>query len=326
MLNHKKIKHSLVSELEIIRNEQLNYNDSIYFLGSCFSVEMAKRFSDSWINTHANPFGTIYSPMALMEILGMIESGEPNEFFEYNHEFHAMQFDASWKSSSSEELVTRVKKTLIESKEQLSVSQHVWITLGSAWVYSISETGEWVGNCHKIPQKSFQKSCLTHQQVSHAIHQIIEIIKRLNPKTNIGFTVSPVRHIRDGLTENTRSKSILISALSEVISENRGVFYFPAYEIMTEELKDYRFYNHDLMHPSEWSIDYIFQRFIETYGTELFFEYMDNAGNLRKLMTHKLKNSDPKEIESWNTILASKMSEFSGKYPEKKISIPQLKK
>ena len=198
-------------------------------------------------------------------------------------------------------------------------SNTIFITLGSSWVYRHLETNEFVGNCQKIPQNQFEKTLLSVEQIIENLNQIETSIKSINSHCNIVFTVSPVRHLRDGISENLISKSHLIVALQAFLSEHKNCMYFPSYEIFNDELRDHRFFESDLAHPNEMAIDYIFNRLIETFGHESFRNYLTKAAALQQIMNHKLKTTDPTQIENWHQSLELKKREFQKEYPTCKI-------
>jgi hypothetical protein len=196
----------------------------------------------------------------------------------------------------------------------LKQSQTICITLGSAWVYKHIASNDYVGNCHKIPQKEFTKELLSLDQIKQSLNEIHQSIRKVNTHCKIIFTISPVRHLRDGISENLLSKSMLVVALQEFLQLKNDTLYFPSFEIFQEELKDYRFYKDDLAHPNEWAVNYIFRRLVECFGTDNFQNYMEEAGKLSRLMNHLPKSENEEELNEFKQMKSEKVDSFFSKY------------
>lgn len=242
-------------------------------MGSCFSTEMHQRAQQLEIESYSNPFGTIFSPTALAETLEYVYQKEVPPLFEYNHIFHCLLFANRFQNHSSSELQKQIFETLIECNTKLKSSSHIFITLGTATIYEHNQYKTWVGNCQKLPQNQFIKRQLTIDEIKTSLEKTIKVASKINPSAKLIFTISPVRHLRDGLITNSVSKALLRSALYEtLLNKIENVEYFPSYEIVTEELKDLKFYKTDQAHPSDEAIDFVFEKFRATYllsGTNL---------------------------------------------------------
>jgi hypothetical protein len=242
-------------------------------MGSCFSTEMHQRALQLEIPSYSNPFGTIFSPTALAKTLDQIYKLEVPTFYEYKENFHCLLFANRFQNSSKTELTEQISTVLAESKQQLEVATHIFITLGTATIYEHVEYKNWVGNCQKLPQNQFTKRQLTFSEIKTSLEKIKNTVPKINPKAKLIFTVSPVRHLRDGLLMNSVSKALLRAAVHEICTESpEQIEYFPSYEIVAEELKDLKYYKADQAHPTEEAINVVFERFKETYcfsGTNL---------------------------------------------------------
>ena len=239
-------------------------------MGSCFSTEMHHRATEFGISSFSNPFGTIFSPMALGETIEYIYNLKIPPFFNYNETFHCLLFANRFQNSSDINLSEQIKQHLLEARLHIESSTHIFITLGTATIYEHIEYPQWVGNCQKLPQNQFTKRQLTFSEISNSLEKIKFFIPKINPNVKLIFTVSPVRHLRDGLITSTVSKSLLRAALYEFCEKNKedsqyGPEYFPSYEMISEELKDHHFYKDDKAHPTEEAIDFVFERFKQTY-------------------------------------------------------------
>ena len=307
----------LQTQIKLKKKEHnlIDYNSKLLLLGSCFSENIGGRFKYFKFQSSSNPFGILFHPKAIENLvvraLKQKEYSENNVFFN-NEQWHC--FDAHSKLSNvlKEVLIEDLNKNLERTKKQISKSTHVIITLGTAWVYKLIDSNKTVANCHKLPQKQFNKSLLTIEKIKQSLQSIIEAVQQVNKKASIIFTVSPVRHIKDGFVENTLSKSHLISAIHQVTSSQ--VSYFPSYEIMLDELRDYRFYKSDMLHPNETAVEYIWQKFQQVWVASDAIKTMEAIDVIQKGLKHKPfnKNSEAhkrflKQIENQKLEIQSKI-------------------
>jgi len=194
-------------------------------------------------------------------------------------------------------------------------ASHIVITLGTAWVYRHKASGNIVANCHKVPQREFSKELLSPGQIAGSVSNILSMLEKANPKAAVIFTISPVRHLKDGFAENQRSKANLISGLHEVLDAHVGANYFPSYEIVMDELRDYRFYATDLVHPNQMAIDFIWERFAESWISGSARPVMDEVAAIRKNLAHRAFN---RESESHKNFIATnnlKIASLTARYP-----------
>lgn len=287
----QRMKGQLSPSFPILPNPLLQENLSIFLIGSCFSDAMVERFQQRQIKAFSNPFGTIYHPTPILNELKVILNAVPevhsqikqaatavnpqeelpdNAIFEFQERFHSLQHAFRFSSTNREDLVNQIQTTRTTAAVALSQASVGILTLGTSWLYHHLPTQTAVGNCHKLPAQQFNKQCSTVNQIKEELKIFFDLANNLLPEKVWILTVSPVRHIKDGISENLRSKSTLICGIQEFLNENpsTNIHYFPAYEIQREELNDWRYFKEDLMHPSAWAEDYIFQRFLETYFTE----------------------------------------------------------
>lgn len=266
--------------LKIDKHPTIGLNQSIGFIGSCFAQNMGMKLDDLGYPQFQSPFGIVFNPVSIVKILKSLkEEEEPwgsadEDFFSFNHH-HKLRH------KSFEALKSKVKSDKILFLNQLKSAKHLFVSLGSAWCYKLIEREIIVANCHKLPQKEFDKVLLSESEVLQALRQMTNELLQINTDLHIYFTISPVKHLRDGVLENSQSKARIISALQTFLQDNEEFHYFPALEIVQEELRDYRYYSNDLAHPSEWTKDYIFSRWVETYFTE------ENNLNLNDLISQK---------------------------------------
>ena len=237
---------------------KIGYEDKILMLGSCFSDEIGAQMQQRYLQVTCNPFGTLYNPLSIAQALTMTEVPE---LVEHEGLWHSMAHHGSFSRASKEETEQAVRASIKTMQQALNEASVVIVTFGTAWVYEMN--GEIVGNCHKLPERCFVRRRLTVEEIVDAWKPILE---KYSDKHWL-FTVSPIRHIKDGLHENEISKATLLLALEAISHQHSAISYFPSYEIVLDELRDYRFYADDLVHPSSLAVNYIWERFVDTYCT-----------------------------------------------------------
>ena len=255
----------LQTTIEIAPSDwKIGYEDHILMLGSCFSDEIGAQMAQRNMHVTCNPFGTLYNPLSIANAINSQFSILNSQLIEYGGLWHSMMHHGSFSRPTKEATEQAVKDSVEMMQRALDEASVIIVTFGTAWVYEMN--GEIVANCHKLPESSFTRRRLSVDEIVEAWKPIIT---RFLDKHWI-FTVSPIRHIRDGLHENQLSKATLQMAIEQLSSlEGRpgGVCYFPSYEILLDELRDYRFYADDLVHPSSLAVEYIWERFANTFCT-----------------------------------------------------------
>ena len=244
---------------------KIDHGSKVLLLGSCFVENIGRKLEYHKFQTLQNPFGILFHPAAIAsffeDVLQQKVFSEEDIFF-HNERWHNFSAHSALSRINQEELLSELNSAVGKTGSFLKEASHVIITLGTAWGYKLKTSGKIVANCHKVPQREFEKELL---EVNSKIQRCVNIIKKLNPKACIIFTVSPVRHLKDGFVENQQSKARLISAVHMAVSRDEKANYFPSYEIMMDELRDYRFYAEDMVHPNQVAINYTWKRFTETY-------------------------------------------------------------
>ncbi len=297
----------------------IDYHSKVVSLGSCFAENMAEKFDYFKFQNSCNPFGIIFNPVSLEKI---IKRGvekiffTEKEIFFHNDLWHSYEVHSELSHPDKDYFLGQLNALVEAFCLQISEASHLIITYGTSWVYRDIESNKIVANCHKVPQKQFVKELLSFAIIENSIQNSIELIQKINPDCKFIFTVSPVRHIKDGFVENTWSKSNLISAIhsvhnSQLITCN----YFPSYEIMMDELRDYRFYAEDMLHPSAVAVDYIWQRFKETAISETAFVIMEEVESIQKSLAHKPFNSNSESHLKFQSKLREKITKLESQYP-----------
>lgn len=250
-------------DFKILPSEtKITLKDKIYLSGSCFSDEIGSKLTTYKFNNLHNPFGTLYNPVSIVKSVS--GSFDLKNVVESQGVYYHWDSHGKISGLSQGEVEKQVQVLQRSSTSFLEDATVLILTLGTAFVYRYQQTGEIVGNCHKVPAKNFTKQLLSKEEI---IQSFSDLYKSLESNLMIVFTVSPVRHTRDGLVENNLSKAILIEAVHEMVDRYENVHYFPSYEIMNDELRDYRFFGEDMIHPSKQAVDYIWDKF-----SEMFFD------------------------------------------------------
>ena len=292
---------------------KLTHKDPICFLGSCFSENISAKFYNLGFSTLANPHGVLYGAQAILENLRRaITNDAPmgNEVIDNGLSWVHLFGHSLLNGQSKEEVKQNIKKADEQLREQLQKAAVCFVSLGSAWVYRHIGTGLVVGNCHKIPQKQFQKFLQEPEEVKTYLERMLSLFSRINPNLKVVFTVSPVKHIRDGIVENSLSKSVLITAIHQVVRGNRQSSYFPAYELVTEDLRDYRFYAEDMAHPNDQGIDYIWKKLSTAIFDEGQLALNQRIAKLRSSMNHRLLDPDSEEAKAFQLKLQGQLDEL----------------
>ncbi|PKH49441.1 GSCFA domain-containing protein [Tenacibaculum sp. Bg11-29] len=272
---------------------QINYDSKLLLLGSCFSENIGEKLSYYKFQSAVNPFGILFHPKAIENlVLDAINEKvyTDDDLFFHNERWHCFNVHSKLSSTDKNKITNSLNNANNNTYKQLKNATHIIITLGTSWVYRFIETDSLVANCHKIPQKKFLKEILSINEITASIEIIISLIKSVNKNVNILFTVSPVRHLKDGFIENQRSKSHLLSAIHNIIEPRENTYYFPSYEIMMDELRDYRFYAEDMIHPNKTAINYIWDKFFTSWTSEETQQTMSKVAIIQKGLTHRSFN------------------------------------
>ncbi|MDG1730684.1 MAG: GSCFA domain-containing protein [Algibacter sp.] len=302
--------------LEKRSNNLINYKSNIVLLGSCFSENIAKKLDYFKFQNLQNPFGILFHPRAIETLISNAvinkEYSEEEVFF-HNEQWHCFDAHSKLSNALKENLIQALNSKLSLTSAVIQNSTHIIITLGTAWVYRDVKTNSIVANCHKVPQKQFKKELLSVEDITNSLKNILSLIRRVNNNAFVVFTVSPIRHTKDGFVENTQSKAHLITAIHKVISNQS--FYFPSYEILMDELRDYRFYKDDMIHPNQLAINYIWEKFKTVWISDASFRTMDEVDTIQKGLQHKPFNSKSQAHQEFLQKLEAKKNQLHVQFP-----------
>ncbi|TVZ08909.1 GSCFA family protein [Cellulophaga sp. RHA_52] len=300
---------------------QINYSNKLLLLGSCFAEHIGNKFSYYKMQAVTNPFGVLFHPQAITQLVKnavLEEKYTEKDIFNQNERWHSFNAHSVLSTPSKQKLVQNLNAAVTETRQVLTNATHIVVTLGTAWVYKHLELNKVVANCHKVPQKAFNKQLLTVTEIEASLQELISLVKSVNTNAKFIFTVSPVRHIKDGFVENQRSKSHLLTAVHNTIEleKNRGdAFYFPSYEIMMDELRDYRFYKEDMVHPSKLAVDYIWEKFSDVWLTKKALETTIKVGAVQRGLEHRPFNSESEEHQKFLKNIQEKITYLQKEYP-----------
>lgn len=294
---------------------ELAHGENVALIGSCFSDSMAKHFTKSGFQVQSNPFGTIFHPTALASCLqSVLNDAEKVDVVQRGDLYFSWDSAETVVGFSEKELIETVIAKRKAFKDYLKSAKLMVITFGTAWGYNHQEINKVVGNNHKMPASLFSKRLMEVEQEVNKWDYIVNRLKGLNPDLNVVFTVSPVRHAKDGLVNNNRSKARLIE-LTHSVLEQAPAEYFPSYEIVIDELRDYRFFKECRIHPTDEAVSYVWKRFEETYLSKETQELATKVRNLHRSAEHRSIHPDSQDSKRHEETLTEKIAALQKEYP-----------
>lgn len=308
----------LLTEIPLERKSpSIDYQSKVVLLGSCFSEHIAAKLDYYKFQILSNPFGSLFHPCAIENLMNrsfLKKNYSEDELFLLNGGWHCFDAHSKLSNPQKEVLLMNLNNALELTHQRIIDSTHIIITLGTAWVYRSKKNSQIVANCHKVPQKEFSKELLSVQLLTQILEGMVALIRSENKDASIVFTISPVRHLKDGVVENTRSKAHLATAVHEFV-KGETLSYFPSYELLIDELRDYRFYERDLVHPNELAIDYVWDRFKSTWISEEVYPVMEAVRQIQKGLQHRPFNPKSKQHELFRRGLQAKIEELQKTHP-----------
>lgn len=297
-------------------DNSITYDSKVLLLGSCFAEHILNKFEYFKFDAIGNPFGVLFHPLA---IENLITRAINHEYYTeadlcitsgiwYSYDAHSIL-----RCSQKSELLLILNEKLEETHRYLKSLSHVIVSLGTAWVYRHIAADRLVANCHKLPQNQFLKELLSIDEISESIDSMVGLIKSVNPDAKVIFTVSPIRHLKDGFIENNRSKAHLLAAIHACVNPRLHTFYFPSYELVMDELRDYRFYKRDMIHPNDMAVDIIWDRFKNCWVSEADYEIMTSVSSIQKRLEHKAFNPQSKSHQDFLSKLNSDIELLTSK-------------
>ena len=296
---------------------KIDYDSKILLLGSCFVESIGGKLDYVKFQTLQNPFGILFNPVVIERIIERaLESDfftESDIFFK-NERWYCFEMHSSVCATTKIDFLSLINNKLNELREYLITASHIVLTFGTSWVYRFLKTKKIVANCFKIPQKEFQKDLLSLEEIKTSYNNIVTQILSRNPDTQIITTISPVRHLKEGIIENNRSKAHLITVLQQLVSKEKKVSYFPSYELMLDELRDYRFYKEDMIHPNDTAIKIIWEFFKKTWISKKTESIQKSIRTIRSGLDHQPFDPTSKQHQLFLKDLKKKMNQVEKEF------------
>ena len=301
-----------------VKGGEIFHSDRIMLWGSCFTENIGNLLKENKFQCDVNPFGTLYNPLSIAKALHQVMEGkqyQSSDLFEAGGLWHSWMHHSVFSVSDKEACLDGINARMNESNSFLKECNWLIITWGTAYVYALKENGEVVGNCHKQPDKIFERRRLSVNEIVCEWTLLLEKLKQVNPDLKVVLTVSPIRHAKDGMHGNQLSKSTLLLAVDELCKTCPECIYFPSYEIMMDELRDYRFYADDMMHPSKLAVEYIWECFGNAYFGDTTKGIMKEWQDISKGLSHKPFNPDSEAYRNFLSQIVLKINRLKEKLP-----------
>lgn len=295
----------------------INHSDVLMLWGSCFAENVGKQFADNKFRCDINPFGVLYNPLSIAKALGQVVCHKRYVESDLRHEqgvWYSLMHHSSFSSDNVEYCLEKINRRLQKAEETLAQAQWIIFTWGTSWVYEWKETGEIVGNCHKLPERLFTRRILKVEEIVGEYRSLIETLLSLNPRLHCLFTVSPIRHVKDGMHGNQVSKAVLLLAAQCLVEQFPSCVYFPSYEIMLDELRDYRFYADDMLHPSSIAIDYIWECLSKTFFSPSTKSILKEWEKIKKGLEHRPFDAQSEQYQRFLSQILLNIEELKEKF------------
>ena len=304
------------TETEFAAKSEISYRDNLMFIGSCFSENIGTYFERHLFRTDLNnPFGILFNPASIAKAVRRLLSETPysdNDLFLHNGVWNSYDHHSDFSDTEKEKCLAKMNDKLKESSQFLKNATILFITFGTAWIYRQKVNGQIVSNCHKMPANTFLREKLSVQDIVNEYTDLFHTFPFSDKKTRVIFTVSPVRHTKDGLHENQLSKATLLLAIDELQKRFDFVEYFPSYEMLLDDLRDYRFYNEDMVHPNNTAIKYLTEK-LSSYFSEETKMLMNEAEQIASAESHRPFNPQSNEYQSFISSIHEKKSQLMTK-------------
>lgn len=300
-------------------NIRIGYDVRTLAMGSCFTEHIGGLMDYFKFPIDINPFGIVYNPLSIHHQLRLLMSDKlltVDDLIQHGGRYHSYLHHGHFSHSDPNKALKLMNQRLQQAREQLSKCSILVLTLGTAWAYSLKTNGQVVANCHKVPANEFTRELCTIDKIEDTLGGTLDKLQEQYPDIRIVFTVSPVRHLKDGAAGNQLSKATLIMAVHKMIAAGKGREYFPAYEIMMDDLRDYRFYKEDMTHPSELAVDYIWGQFSKTYIDRKAHPLMQQVADVQSAMAHRPIDPTSDAHKQFLKRNLVKLTQLKAAYPE----------
>ncbi|MEN8787818.1 MAG: GSCFA domain-containing protein [Flavobacteriales bacterium] len=296
----------------------LSHQEGIVSFGSCFSENIGEKLAQHKFNSLVNPFGILFNPISISKAIEdcILNTQYTASDLQQNNDLHfSLNHHSKYSGSNQAEVLTHINTSISDGSKALKSAKTIILTFGTAWVYKLKESNEVVANCYKLPSSLFTKKLLSISEIVAEVSSSLTKLRLINPEVKIITTISPVRHWKDGVVENQQSKATLHLAIKELREQHENLVYFPSYEIMLDELRDYRFYADDMLHPSSLAIDYIWQKFADAFFSPETKELNKRISHIEKEKNHKPFNPQSNDFIAFKKKLEEKEKELYLEFP-----------
>ncbi len=297
---------------------EIRHSDSISLWGSCFAENIGKLLSDNKFDCDVNPFGVLYNPLSIAKSMSILLDGKTYHEKDLRFDkgiWYSLMHHSSFSSTNQSECLEKINLRIVKGGEMLGKARWIIFTWGTARVYEWKETGEIVGNCHKLPDRLFTRRLLGVEEVVSVFGSLLKKIHLINPDAQFLFTVSPIRHAKDGMHGNQLNKAVLLLAIEKLCREIPSCHYFPSYEIMLDELRDYRFYADDMLHPTPLAVNYIWECFCSSFFTADTLRIMKDWQEIRKALEHRPFDAKSEAYYTFLSQIMLKIERLKEKFP-----------
>lgn len=302
----------------------INHQHKLLLMGSCFTENMGEKLRKQKFQVLENPNGILFNPVSVSEAISAYISNKkytPSNLFQYNEAWHSWKHHSRFSGITAIESIDKINTATAAAHEYVKNADYVMITLGSAWVYELTEKAigaelhSVAANNHKAPADWFSRKLLTVTNTIEVLENMLAQLFLFNPAIKIIFTISPVRHLREGVVENNRSKAVLIQSVHELVDKYSQLYYFPAYEIVIDDLRDYRFYAEDLVHPNYQATQYVWEKLIAACMNEQTQLLMKDIADINLAFQHKPFNGASTQHQKFLSSYLSKTKQLLAQYP-----------
>ncbi|HXR83078.1 MAG TPA: GSCFA domain-containing protein [Hanamia sp.] len=296
----------------------ISYTDKILFLGSCFSEEIGNKLYDLKFDILQNPNGILYDPQSIADAVFDYVNNKKyseQELFELNGLWHSWKHHSQFSGVNKNDVLEKINQSQSRAHIFLKEAKILIITLGAAYNYILKDKRQNVANCHKAPSSFFEKNLLSTKEIIRHLIATCDTLHQFNGQLKIIFTISPVKHVKDGIVENNRSKARLIEAVHSIVEEKESAFYFPSYELVTDVLRDYRFYKDDLVHPNETATSYVFHEFCNSLLTNQSKKIMEEITKILSAVNHKPFFKESEAYQRFIDLQLQNIENLESKYP-----------
>ena len=296
---------------------RISYRTPVMFIGSCFAMAVGSRLQAGNMPVMINPSGTIYNPVSVFNTINSIISPaahEPGGLYRYGSRWVSFDHHTDFSSEDPQKVIEKISIREDEARKFISDARFLFITFGTARVFRWKESGRIVSNCHKIPASHFSHELLTPDEIVSLWNGLLDRLKSDFPELKVVFTISPVRHWKDGAHGNQVSKSVLFLAVERLLDHSSAPGYFPAYELVMDDLRDYRYYGTDMLHLSETAADYIWEAFIRCYFDDSSGMLWKEVAGISKAVSHRIRTGDSSELRTFAEGMLARIDHIKSRY------------